>query len=218
MRPIGLAALSVPGNTVLCNLAFGTTTSYSICSSRIGLRLDLYPPSQVLQINGRLCHLVPTSRFVGGITNSRAPLLPRHYPGSSLLRTHPPPSRLQPISQCCWLLGLPFSSDFSLGRGGLLQLLSVSLSPCCRYHPAGVGQPSMPAFRCPCCLRPTVAGSAPGVSHFRGHLCVHFRYGLVTRCHPSDDIVDRLQNFGFPPPCYPSYGAPGFYPGRSVSC
>jgi len=58
-------------------------------------------------------------------------------------------------------------------------LLSVSLSPCCRYHPAGVGQPSMPAFHCPCCLRPTVAGSASGVSHFRGHLCVHFRYGLV---------------------------------------
>jgi hypothetical protein len=27
---------------------------------------------------------------------------------------------------------------FSLGRGGLLQLLSMSLSPCRRYHPAGV--------------------------------------------------------------------------------
>ena len=30
------------------------------------------------------------------------------------------------------------SVDFSTGRGGLLQLLSVSLSPCHRYHPAGV--------------------------------------------------------------------------------
>ena len=32
-----------------------------------------------------------------------------------------------------------------------------------------------------CCLRPTVAGSASGIPHFRGHLCVHFRYGLMTR-------------------------------------
>ena len=30
------------------------------------------------------------------------------------------------------------SADFSPGRGGLLQLLSASSSPCRRYHPAGV--------------------------------------------------------------------------------
>jgi len=95
-------------------------------------------------------------------------------------------------------------------------LLSVSLPPCCRYHPAGVGQPFQPVFGCPCCLRPQDAGSASGAPHFRGHLCVYFRYGLVTRCHPSDDFVDRLQSFGFPPPCYPSYGASGSYPGRTV--
>src|SRR3954447_17691959 len=33
---------------------------------------------------------------------------------------------------------IPCSGDFSLGRGGLLQLLSRSLSPCCRFHPAKV--------------------------------------------------------------------------------
>jgi hypothetical protein len=36
------------------------------------------------------------------------------------------------------LYDLPCSTDFSMGRGRLLQLLSVSLSPCCPYHPAGV--------------------------------------------------------------------------------
>ncbi len=36
------------------------------------------------------------------------------------------------------LYGLPCSADFSTGRGRLLQLLGVSLSPCCPYHPAGV--------------------------------------------------------------------------------
>ena len=32
----------------------------------------------------------------------------------------------------------PGSGDFSPGRGGLLQLLGMSLSPCCRFHPAEV--------------------------------------------------------------------------------
>jgi hypothetical protein len=31
-----------------------------------------------------------------------------------------------------------FSTDFSMGRGRLLQLHSMSLSPCYPYHPAGV--------------------------------------------------------------------------------
>jgi len=38
----------------------------------------------------------------------------------------------------CRLYGLPCSGDFSPGRGGLLQLLGMSLSPCRRFHPAKV--------------------------------------------------------------------------------
>lgn len=30
----------------------------------------------------------------------------------------------------------------------------------------------------------TVAGSASGVTPFRGHICVRFHYGLMTRIHP----------------------------------
>jgi len=95
-----------------------------------------------------------------------------------------------------------------MGRGGLLQLLSVSLSPCCRSHPAGVTRrvsqdaTGHAAFAC------TVAGSASGAPHFRGHLCVRLRYGLGTRQHPADAGVDGLQRFGFPPPCHPSYKVP----------
>jgi hypothetical protein len=47
-----------------------------------------------LQINGRLCHLVPASQCCRKIVNSRVPLLPRRYSGSQLIRTLPPPSRL----------------------------------------------------------------------------------------------------------------------------
>src|SRR5262252_6098217 len=64
----------------------------------------------------------------------------------------------------------------------------------------------------------SVAGSAFGASHFRGHLYVHFHYGPMTRASPTETPVDRLQKFGFPPPCYPSYGASDSCPGRFVSC
>ena len=46
------------------------------------------------------------------------------------------------------------------GRGGLHQLLGVSLSPCCCFHPAEVEVPHRSDFGTPCCLRPTEAGSA----------------------------------------------------------
>src|SRR5215470_7446445 len=105
-------------------------------SGRFSLRLDVYPPPQVLQINGRLCHLVLAFPYVGGVANGRVPSLHGHYSASSLVRTHPPPSRLRPTSRGCRLYGLPCSGDFSPGRGGFLQLLSMSLSPCCRFHPA----------------------------------------------------------------------------------
>lgn len=63
------------------------------------------------------------------------------------------------------------------------------------------------SFSQPCCLRPTVAGSTFGLTHFRGHFYVYFRYGPLTRAFPKETLVDRLQGLGFPPPCYPSYEA-----------
>ena len=105
---------------------------------RLSLRLDVYSPPQVLQIDGRLCHLVLAFLVVGDFTNSRAPSLHGRYPASTLLRTHPSPSRLRSTSRLSRLYDLPCSDDFSSGRGGLLQLLGMSLPPCCRFHPAEV--------------------------------------------------------------------------------
>src|SRR5215831_3596186 len=137
---------------------------------RLSLRLDVYSPPQVLQIDGRLCHLVLAFPIEGDITNRRAPLLCRRYSASSLIRTHPPPSRRRPISRFSRLYDLPCSGDFSPGRGGLRQLLGVSLSPCCRFHPAEVKMPHRSDFGTPCCLRPMEAGSAFGSTFFRGHI------------------------------------------------
>src|SRR5439155_26245065 len=67
---------------------------------------------------------------------SRAPSLHGHCPASSLRRAHPSPSRRPPASHR-WLWGPPDSAAFAVGRGGLLQLLDVSSSPCRRSHPVG---------------------------------------------------------------------------------
>src|SRR3954466_16062966 len=95
----------------------------------VNLRLDVYSPPQVLQIYGRLCHLVLAFLWVETLQTVGPPLLHGRYSASSLIRTYPPPSRLRPISRLCRLYDLPCSVDFSPGRGGLLQLLGMSLPP-----------------------------------------------------------------------------------------
>jgi hypothetical protein len=137
-------------------------------------------------------------------------LLHGHYPASLLLRTHPSPSRLRVISR--WTGYTPYlaSADFAAGRGGSLQLLSVSLSPCCRSHPAGVVRRVSQCATAHTAFAFTVAGSTSGAAHLRGHRCVRLRYGLETRPHPEDEAVERLQKVGFPSPCSPSYRALAF--------
>src|SRR5712691_3966366 len=82
---------------------------------RFSLRLDVYLSSQVLQCHGRLCHLAPASHIVERCTHSRVPLLGGRYPASLLLRTHPPPSRLPPLSRFSRLYGVPCSASFRDG-------------------------------------------------------------------------------------------------------
>jgi hypothetical protein len=186
---------------------------------RFRLRLDVYPPPQVLQTDGRLCHFVLASRVVEGVATQQGPIAPPALPG--FIATADPsatlsPSAHFPVAPVIGPTQLPAISQ--PGRGGFLQLLCLSLPLCRRFHPAEVDQPHRSDFGGPCCLRPSVAGSAFGATQFRGHIRVHFRYGPMTRTFPYGRLVDRLQSIGFPPPCYPSYGAPDFYPGRFISC
>src|SRR5215471_1323406 len=163
------------------------------------------------------------SRLKETLQSSRAPSLGGRYPTSSLLRTRPPPSRLRSTSRFSRLYDLPFSGDFAPGRERLHQLLGVSLSPCCRFHPAEVGMPRRSDFGTPCCLRPPEAGSALGSTTFRGHICVYCRYGPVTRNLPKGDLVDGLQDFEIlvsrHPAILPSkLQGSDLAPGRPVSC
>src|SRR6516162_4371903 len=68
------------------------------------------------------------------------------------------------------LYDLPCSGDFAPGRGGLRQLLGMSSSPCCRFHPAEVAMQHRSAFGTPFCLRPPEAGSALGSGFSKPHL------------------------------------------------
>jgi hypothetical protein len=89
-------------------------------------------------------------------------------------------------------------------------LLGVSLFPCRRSHPARVVRRVSQSATAHAAFTFTVAGSASGAAHFRGHRCVRLRYSLETRHHPADGAVERLQRVGFPSPCAPSYRALAF--------
>jgi hypothetical protein len=67
--------------------------------------------------------------------------------------------------------------SIAVARHVLVTVLSL--------HPTEVMVPCRSAFGTPCCLHPTVAGSALGATHFRGHIHVHRRYGPVTRDLPE---------------------------------
>jgi len=84
------------------------------------------------------------------------------FPGAPVIR----PTLLQPF-----LAGTRTVSP--VARRVLVTVLSLP--------PRRSGPSRQPACDGPCGLRPPVAGSASGASHFRGHLCVPLRYGPVTR-------------------------------------
>src|SRR5262245_45517901 len=69
------------------------------------------------------------------LQNSRVPSLHGRSPASSLLRTRSPPSRRRSTSRVPRLYDRPGSTHFAAGRGGLLQLLDASDSPCRRSQP-----------------------------------------------------------------------------------
>jgi hypothetical protein len=169
-----------------------------------------------LQTTGRFYHAPLPPLPPRGPRCSRAPWLPGYYSSSPLLRAHPPPSRRQPLSRFGRLYDLPCSTDFAMGRGRFLQLLSMSLPPCCPYHPAEVSR-RFSQLRRSMLPSPKEWGLGLQIQNFRGHRWVHLPYGPVT-CSPSKDgFVDRLQKFSFSPSCYPSYGASDSCPGGTIS-
>ena len=166
---------------------------------RLSLPHAGYPLIQVLQIAGRFYQSPLPPVCSEELRCSRVPSLPGNYPSSSLLRTHPPPSRHPSLSRLKPVIGRTCSRDFSRGRGGLLQLLDMPWPPCCPYHPAGVscrfGQPATG----PAAFARQKRARPPELFFCRGHLGVHFRCGPVTHS-PSQGWLGRsASSVSFPP-------------------
>ena len=124
---------------------------------------------------GRICRFppcLPCGRRLYKQQGSFAPLgvTPPHRDHASV----PSPSRLRSTSRLSRFYDRPCSGDFAPGRGRLLQLLGMSLPPCCRFHPAEAKEPHRSDFGSPCSLRPPGEDLAFG-ARLRGHFCVHCR-------------------------------------------
>ena len=95
---------------------------------------------------------------------------------------------------------------------GSLQLLSMSLLPCCRFHPAEVEMPHRSDFGIPYCLRPTEAGSALGSTPFEAT----FTFTVVTArqlvVSPRETLSIGFRILISLHPAIQNYGAPDFVP------
>src|SRR5689334_23226673 len=77
---------------------------------------------------------------------------------------------------------------------------SCSMCPGCRAvanHPAGVSRPVQRLTTGYTAFALTVAGSASGATHFRGHLWFTVVTARSTRTDPTDRVVEGLQHHRF---------------------
>ena len=129
VEPLGLQSLVQPSPYSTAPSRSPVGPGLAELPGRLSLRLDVYSPPQVLQIDGRLCHLVLAFLVVGDFTNSRAPSLHGRYPASTLLRTHPSPSRLRSTSRLSRLYDRPAPAISPRDEEGFS---SCSACPCHR--------------------------------------------------------------------------------------
>ena len=110
------------------------------------------------------------------------------------------------------VIGLPCSANFSTGRGGFLQSLSMTLSPCCPYYPAEVSRRISPLRRS---MLPSPKARWLGLrsANSRGHLWVHFVTARRLAHHPTDGCVIRPQESRFPSSLLLKLQGFDFYPG-----
>jgi hypothetical protein len=147
----------------------------------------------------------------------QGPLAPRalpRFPATTGLAATVSPSIAFPV---CRLYDLPCSIDFPMGRGRFLQLLDMSLPPCCPLPPRRSDMAPRSVCALSSCLRPTKGGSAFGSLIYRGHLWVHSRYGPVTRSPSQGWLCQLASSASFPLRIQPKLRGPDFSPGGTVS-
>ena len=185
----------------------------------ISLRLQVYLPSQVMQIDGRLYHPVPASQCCQKIVNNRVPLLPGRYSGSSLIRTPPPPSRLSVHFPLFTVIEPTLLQKFLLGTRRASPVARYVLVTVLSLPPRRSGLTVSIRFRLS--MLPSPYGCGLGLRGFSLSgppiRSLPLRPGDSLTI-PMDCFVDGLQIFGFPPTCHPSYRASDSYPDGTDSC
>src|SRR3954471_20257696 len=137
----------------------------SFFRARMGRYVFEISSSRVLQTVRCLCHLTLASHVVGTVTNSRVPLLHRHYSVSPLLRTHPSPSRRFPTSRFRRLYGSllrRFPDGARRASPVARHILVIVLS----LLPRQSSPPHRSDCDVPCCLRSMTESSASGANDF----------------------------------------------------
>ena len=172
-----------------------------------------------MQTDGRLYHPVPASQCCRKIVNSRVPSLPGRYPGSSLIRTHPPPSRLSVHFPLFTVIEPTLLQKFLSGTRRVSPVARHVLVTVLSLPPRRSGLAVSISLRLP--ILPSPYGCGLGLRGFSlsgppvRSLSLWPGDSLTI---PMDSFVDGLQIFGFPPTCHPSYRASDSYPGRIDSC
>jgi len=144
--------------------------AYSTWPAQVGLPLGVYPPAQVLQLMGAF------------ITAPLPPVLPEELRTAGSLRSTnitPFPRYYGPIRHPLVVSRLPGVAGYTAYPASALSgrdeegFSSCSLCPCRRAvanHPAGTTRRVNRSATARAAFALTVADSAPGSSHFRGHL------------------------------------------------
>jgi len=104
--------------------------------------------------------------------------------------------------------------DFAMGRGGLLQLHYVPLSPCHRRLPRRSGLTPQPDCASPCCLRQNSESSTSGSRPFRGHITFTFVAARWLAHRSSERLCRWASDAWFPAHLSSKLRGSGFYPGR----
>ena len=130
------------------------------------LRLEVYPSPQVLQTDGRLCHVAPASRVAEGIAEQQGPFAPRRL--IRFLATTGPSETLSPSAAfprrgyTAYLAPLISQRD----EEGFSSCSTRPLSPCRRYHPAGRIQLVSQTALDPAAFNVKTASRPPVLGHF----------------------------------------------------
>jgi hypothetical protein len=134
--------------------------------TRFSLHFGVYLPSQVLQTNGRRCHLALASRIAGRVTNSRAPSLCGRYSASPLLRTRPTPSRLRPLSRVAGYTAYLAPPISRRDEEGLSSCLARPCHHAVDNHPAGVAHRISPFAMIHAAFAGSLPARPPGLQTF----------------------------------------------------